>query len=351
MKCPIAFLLSLGIVLQLTSSISWADQPRLVRWEFIFETAPFASCHASTIAEGRDGLVAAWFGGPREGHPDVSIWVSRQVDGKWSAPTEVANGVQYERTDGSLHRYPCWNPVLFQPRNGPLMLFYKVGPRPSAWWGMLATSHDGGKTWSHPCRLPEQIDGPVKNKPVQLSDGSIVAGSSTENDGWRAHFERTADLGRSWQRIGPVNDGKEIGAIQPSILLLGGEKLMALGRTRQQKVFRITSDDMGRTWGPMTLTELPNPNAGTDAVTLADGRHLLVYNHTPRGRSPLNVAVSGDGETWQAALVLEEELGEYSYPAVIQAADGLVHITYTWRRQRIKHVVVDPKRLELHELP
>src|SRR5262249_29525636 len=68
-------------------------------------------------------------------------------------------------------------------------------------------------------------------------------------------------------------------------------------------------------------------------------------NHTARGRAPLNVAISRDGATWEAALALESEPGEYSYPAVIQATDGLVHITYTWKRQRIRHVVVDPARL------
>jgi predicted neuraminidase len=100
----------------------------------------------------------------------------------------------------------------------------------------------------------------------------------------------------------------------------------------------------------MTLIDLPNPNSGTDAVTLRDGRHLLVYNHTAKGRSPLNVAVSTDGDTWQAALVLENEPGEYSYPAVIQTADGLVHAVYTWKRQRIKHVVIDPAKLQLRPI-
>ena len=94
----------------------------------------------------------------------------------------------------------------------------------------------------------------------------------------------------------------------------------------------------------MTLTPLPNPSAGTDAVTLRDGRHLLVYNHTAEGRTPLNVAVSKDGRTWEPALTLEQEPGEYSYPAIIQTADGRVHITYTWKRQRIKHVVLDLER-------
>jgi alpha-L-rhamnosidase len=96
----------------------------------------------------------------------------------------------------------------------------------------------------------------------------------------------------------------------------------------------------------MTLTELPNPSAGTDAVTVKDGRHLLVYNPTPKGRTPLSVAISRDGKTWDTAHVLESGPGEYSYPAVIQTADGLVHITYTWRRERIRHVVLDPSKLK-----
>ena len=119
---------------------------------------------------------------------------------------------------------------------------------------------------------------------------------------------------------------------------------MAVGRTKQGQVFQVGSDDLGRTWGPLTATSLPNPNAGTDAVTLKDGRHLIVYNHTTKGRSPLNVAVSKDGQDWQPALVLESEPGEYSYPAIIQTADGLVHITYTWKRQRVRYVVLDPAK-------
>ncbi len=308
--------------------------------EPIFEKASFPECHASTIVETPRGLIAAWFGGTEEKHRDVGIWVSRQDGKKWSAPVEVATGKESADQD-----YPCWNPVLFQPRTGPLLLFYKVGPDPREWWGMLMTSEDAGQTWSAPRRLPAGILGPVKNKPIQLPNGDILSGSSSEQDGWRVHFERSSDLGKTWTATPPVNDDREIKAIQPSLLVHADGKLQAIGRSNRGRLFEIWSPDAGRTWGAMTLSALPNPNAGTDAVTLRDGRHLLVYNHTGKSRSPLNVAVTVDGKTWQAAAVLENAPGEYSYPAVIQAADGLVHITYTWQRRHIQHVVLDPAKL------
>lgn len=333
-----------------------ADQPVLLKTEFIYESGPYPQIHATTIAETPGGLVAAWFGGTHEKNPDVCIWVSRLVDGKWTTSVETANGVQPDGT-----RHPTWNPVLFQPKSGPLMLFYKVGPNPEQWWGEWKTSDDGGKTWSAARKLPDGFLGPIKNKPVQLANGDILCPTSNEThekpSKWAVHFERTSDLGKTWQKIGPVHDGVAIQAIQPSILFLGGDKLLALGRSRQDRVFEVRSDDGGKTWGAMTLGTLPNNNSGTDAVTLRDGTHLIVYNHiggTPGKwggkRTPLNVAASKDAKTWQAALVLESEPGEYSYPAIIQTSDGLVHITYTWKRQRVKHAIVDPAKLVLRPI-
>jgi predicted neuraminidase len=332
-----------------------APRDAIVKSEFIFESAPFPSCHASTLAETPAGLVAAWFGGTAERNPDVCIYVSRNEHGKWTDPVAVADGVGF-----ATNRLPTWNPVLFQPKNGPLLLFYKVGPSPKLWWGMMMTSADAGKTWSKPARLPAGILGPVKNKPVQLANGDLLCGSSTEGDGgWRVHFERTGDFGKTWIATPPVNDGKTIGAIQPSLLFLPDGSLAAVGRTHNDKVFQIRSRDEGRTWDAMSLLELPNPDSGTDAVTLRDGRQLLVYNHNVRtgsnnkGRSPLNVAVSTDGERWFAALVLENDPDApsgFAYPAVIQTRDGLVHITYTWERKHIKHVVVDPAGFHLRPM-
>jgi predicted neuraminidase len=341
-------------VFAMTSCQPDPNQPAVLESEFIFEAAPFPSCHASTIAETASGLVAAWFGGTAEGNPDVGIWVSRLENHRWTAPVEVANGAGF-----ATNRFPCWNPVLFQPKVGPLMLFYKVGPHPGGWWGMLMTSDDAGRTWSAPRRLPGGILGPIKNKPVQLANGDILCPSSDESRGRSVHFERTRDLGKTWQATPPVSADPAVGPIQPSILFHPDGKLQAIGRTSQGRVFEVWSDDGGRTWGKMTLTDLPNPNSGTDAVTLKDGRQLLVYNHNVRsgsnnkGRSPLNVAVSNDGREWFAALELENDPNApngFAYPAVIQTRDGLVHITYTWQRKRIKHVILDPAKLKLRPM-
>jgi len=349
---PLLSLLLFPVLLGVASA-----DPAILVSEFIYESGPYPQIHATTIEETPEGMIAAWFGGTKEKHPDVGIWVSRQVDGKWTPGVEVANGIQYTLPDGTAVRHPTWNPVLFQPREGPLLLFYKAGPTPQTWWGMLTTSTDHGKTWSTPRRLPEGILGPVKNRPLQLPDGTIVCPTSEETEDkpskWTVHFERTRDLGITWQRTPALHDGIAIQAIQPSLLTRKDGSLLAIGRTRQDHLFSLSSTDQGVTWSPIKLGTLPNNNSGTDAVTLQDGSHLLVYNHVTRLpgkwsgiRTPLNVSVSQDGETWKAALVIEKDPGEYSYPSVMQAKDGKVHITYTWKRQRVKHLVIDPAKLQ-----
>lgn len=322
----------------------------VVSREFIYESAPFPSAHASTIVETADGLVAAWFGGTEEKHPDVGIWVARHDAGRWSAPVEVANGVQADGT-----RHPTWNPVLFQPAGGPLLLFYKAGPTPRDWWGLVMASDDNGRSWSRPERLPEGVPGPIRAKPVALEDGVFLAGSSTEHDGWIVHMERftapaagggaaawTAWLAtsRAWNVSAPLNTREQFGAIQPTILVHGPEKVQILCRSRQDVITEAWSEDSGRTWSPMRATTLPNPSAGIDSVRLPDGRFLLVYNPSAGDRHALALATSPDGREWSPPVIVEEGPGEYSYPAMIVGADGRVHLTYTWRRERIRHVIV-----------
>ena len=338
------FLLSLFVSLLSTQTFcQQRSRLQIIKQEFIYDTASFASCHASTIAETPEGLIAAWFGGTREKHPDVEIWISRRLQSRWTAPISVANGIQ-----DSSKRYPCWNPVLFQYPGGPLMLFYKVGPDPVHWWGELKTSNDHGMSWSRAIRLPQGILGPVKNKPVLLKDGRLICPSSSESpDGrWQVHLEITKDFGKTWTSTGSLNDGLRYHIIQPSLLLYKNKQQL-LCRSQENRIVSLWSIDQCVSWSKPDTTSLLNPNSGTDAVTLKNGWQLLVFNPTEKtknnwggARTPLHVAISRDGMKWEEVLVLESAPGEYSYPAVIQSADGIVHITYTWNRKKIKWISV-----------
>lgn len=309
----------------------------MIRQEFVFESAPFPSCHAATLAHTRDGrLLAAWFGGKQEGAPDVAIWTSTRGADGWSRPVRVAEGEDV----------PCWNPVLHQARGGPLLLFYKVGPSPQTWTGMLLRSTDGGQTWSRPAQLPPGILGPIKNKPFELRDGTLVCGSSVESyRAWGCWVERARDHGESWSKHGPIHlEDHPAGIIQPAVFGTEDGRLVMVCRSRGiGRMVRAASRDGGRTWSEPRMIDLPQNNSGLDAVRLRDGRALLVYNHTTEGRTPLNLAVSEDmGRAWRPGPVLESEPGEYSYPAIIQAPDGRIHGAYTWRRKRIQYFTLEP---------
>jgi predicted neuraminidase len=321
----------------------YKGQDCIIRSEFLYqpEDVRFPSCHASTIAEFPGGLITAWFGGTAEKNPDVGIWISRFVNSKWSKPAEAANGIS-----ANNKRYPCWNPVLYYSGD-EILLFYKVGPSPSEWWGELTTSDDNGISWSASKKLPEGIIGPVKNKPVPVKNNILLCPSSTENEGWRVHMEMTPDNGITWKRTEALND-RNISAIQPSILLNSSGKLQMVCRSKQLRILTSWSEDNGVHWTELVPLDIPNPNSGIDAVTLKDGRHLMVYNHLTTGRNILNVAVSDDGINWKAAVLLENDAKdiEFSYPAVIQSNDSMVHITYTWKRKLIKHVVLDPRLIK-----
>lgn len=348
----------------------WAGGQTVPGGRFIFEpgSASFPASHASTIVELKGGdLMAAWFGGTHERAPDVAIWSSRCVGGVWGAPVEL------EREKD----VPSWNPVLFHTKDGRLWLYYKVGPSPGEWSAGRMFSEDEGLTWSKAERLPAGLLGPIRTKPLVLADGTIVSGSSFEAyKSWAAWVERSRDGGKSWAKIGPItisaavdeaetpaaepaagSPGLEardkgprstVGIIQPSIVPLGGRhlRMYARSRTLASKIAVADSMDEGLTWSQARFIDLPNNNSGIDAVALKDGRVVLIFNNTTRGRSPLNLAVSRDGEHFRIFATLEDAVGEFSYPAIIQAANGDLLMTYTWNRKTIKFV-----RLPVGEVP
>lgn len=316
----------------------------------IFPNDTFKACHASTIVELSAGkLMTAWFAGSNEGANDVGIWISTSDDNKWNLPVEVATGI-----DSSGKKMPCWNPVLFKTNNNKLFLYYKVGPNPREWWGMVIQSTDDGKTWTKPQPLPNGFLGPIKNKPVQISNGNILCPSSVESldtERWSIHLEITNENLTDWRKV-KIEQDTSIGVIQPTILKHLDGKLQMLCRSRQNLIFQTWSADNGFSWSKLSKTNLPNPNSGIDAATLNDGSFILVYNPLLQGndwfngRNILNVAVSHNGLDWVDVYQLEKEKdGEFSYPAVIQASDKSLHITYTDKRKNIKYVVLKLNKL------
>ena len=316
----------------------------ILKSEFIYQAneVNFPSCHASTIVETNEGLLAAWFGGTEEGDPDVCIYAASNLSGKWENPVKVAEGIQ----DGK--RFPCWNPVLFRKDNGDIVLYYKVGPNPREWWGLFKTSKDNGKTWSPEFKIPDNLLGPIKNKPVKLADGKILYPTSTETSGqWNSYLETSDQNLKNWQRI--KLDNSIYQTIQPTILSYKNATMQLLFRSKNKAIIESWSKDNGQTWTALTPTSMPNNNSGIDAVTSSDGRQFLVFNPIVKGRNKLAVAVSKDGVKWNAVVLLEDDpdpKAEYSYPAIIQTKDGLVHITYTWNRKKIKHVIIDSSILK-----
>ncbi|ASW03179.1 sialidase family protein [Paraburkholderia aromaticivorans] len=329
-----------------SSAESGNNSNAMLSTEIINPPQNIAFCHASTIAYSNGHLVAAWLAGSKEAANDVGVWVARFSGGRWSAPVRVADGLSPDRKALTVI-----NPILFSPRHGPLMLFYSRGKLPADWHPLRMISPDGGATWSEPVALGPGVSGPAKDKPVELSNGIVIAGSSTEYDGWKVHFERSMDGGNTWDVVYPPAGPRPVQAIQPAILDHGHGKLQALVRTKNGFVFSTRSRDWGKTWSALSPLDIPNSNSGLDAVTLTDGRDLIVTNPLPYvegrwDRHRLSVLISTDHQTYRSVLDLENEPNqEFSYPAIIQSPDGLVHITYTWKKIHIKHVVLDPKRI------
>ena len=310
---------------------------KLIRKEFIFnDPLPTPECHASTVITLEDGgAIAAWFGGTKEAEPDVSIWCSRRENGVWSEPKAVSPEQNIQH----------WNPVLFKTDVDTVSLFYKVGFPISDWKTMVITTRDGGRTWSSPTELVENDAsggrGPVKNKPLLISNGNILAGGSTERGAWRC-FVDVFD-GKTWQKKDiPVNapDAEKLSVIQPTLWESREGYIHALMRSNQGKIYRSDSLDFGNTWSEIYPTDMPNNNSGIDCVMTDSGTLILVCNPVSKdwgARSPLTVFTSADnGKTFEKQLDLECEEGEFSYPAVISKGNR-IFITYTYKRKKIAY--------------
>ena len=290
--------------------------------------APTPSCHAASVATITGGVIAVWFGGEKEGAADVGIFAATRREGAWGRPRRIVDDPSY----------PCWNPVLAHDADGRLYLYYRVGESPRAWWSEVVTSDDDGDSWGAPAKLRDGFLGPIKNKPVLLDDGRFLSPSSTEHDGWRAVIEVGED------ELFEIADPEGLGPIQPTIVR-NAAGFLAWCRTRSG-VLGVTRSADGLTWSALASTDLPNPNSGVDAASLADGRIALVWNPVGKAedrwggaRTPLVVSVSSDGESFEEWVRLEEGPGEYSYPSIV-ADESNLHVVYTHQRKTIAYAEI-----------
>lgn len=304
-----------------------------VRKEFVFGTdVPFAECHASTLVRLEDGtILAAWFGGTKEGCDDVTIWLSRREEGGWSAPECIT------KEEGIPH----WNPVLF-PKENTITLYYKLGHQIPYWKTMVMESRDNGKSWSGARELvpgDQGGRGPVKNKPIYASNGHTFAPASIEQGPWRCFIDVSAD-GVHWEKKHIPVGSEDVNMIQPTLWEQPEGHVHALMRSSGGRIYRSDSSDFGQSWCAAYPTSMPNNNSGLDCVLMEEGALALVCNPVEKDwgpRSPLSLFLSRDnGETFRRLMDLETEPGEYSYPAVI-AHGSCLHITYTWNRKRIAY--------------
>ena len=312
-------------------------------------------CHASTLVKLRQGgLMCCWFSGSHEGEADVAIYGARRVDDTgWSAPVKLADGAAAN-----------WNPVLFYREDGTLLLFYKQGQQIASWRTLVMESADDGVSWSEPAELvPGDVSGgrgPVRNKPIRLASGRVLAGASTEHGIWQAFADISDDDGRTWRKSSPVaianleySVGEKTaesdiavsaqtfygrGVIQPSMSQSADGGVHMLLRSSEGFIYRADSADEGETSSEAYPITLPNNNSGLDLVRLADGKLLLVCNPVAANwgmRSPLSLFASeDDGYTWSKLCDLETSKGEFSYPAII-ANENEIYISYTYDRKNI----------------
>ncbi len=319
--------------------------------EFIFKQGKyFPQCHASTVIHLANGqFLVAWFAGSYEKHDDVGIWLSRQTKGKWDAPKEVAK----------IREEPHWNPVLFQAPGGRIYLYFKVGKQIPTWESWVQYSDDLGKTWSTAYELVSGDRGgrgPVKNKPIILSDGTWLAGASHEENGEHAFVDRSTDGGKTWTATPYLVNGDSAlvnqRLIQPTLWESAPGQVHMLLRSSIGVICRSDSKDGGLTWSPVYKTSLGNPNSGIDLVKMPDGRLVLAYNPDTKDegdRAPLLLAFSTDnGATWPIKILVENgpPEDEFSYPAIISFGDSIA-LTYTWQRRNMRFWTGSLKTLKI----
>ncbi|RUL84216.1 sialidase family protein [Tautonia sociabilis] len=351
----------------LARSAEGDDAPRL-SIEDVFPPDPIQT-HAPSIVECRDGgLLASWYGDREGSEDDSAIFGARRAPGadRWTEPFLLADTPGFPDGNTSMAVAPDGRLWLFWPTiiGGSwesCLLNVRVssdfdGSGPPSWEreGVLllrpadfrdealallgdrdlrpprgAIVGPGGQREKLADPLYQRLGWANRCKPTFLPGGRIVL--PLYSDTFSISIMAISDDGgASWRASRPLLG---FGNIQPTVLRRDDGSLVAYMRENGpiDRIRVAESQDGGETWGPIGETELPNPGSGIDAVRLASGRWLLVYNDDATSRARLAVSVSDDeGRSWSPPRFLERhEAGRYQYPAVIQARDGTIHVIYS----------------------
>lgn len=330
------------------------DPEPLFESGYVTEDSPTESVHSGTLTELPDGgVLAAWFGGSREGARDVAIYASRWNGSDWSTPHVLLDRMTAER-ELRVSLRKLGNPVLFTGTDGRLWLFF-VTTSIGGWSTSsvsFKTSSDGGQHWAPARRL---ITSPFNNistlargRPVNYTDGSIGLPTYHELAGKFAEWLRISPDGEVLSKR-RISQGKL--AIQPSPVITGRRNALTLMRRvsdSPKTVLLSETNNGGQSWSKPQATNLPNPDAGIAAQFTGKGDYLLAYNHVELGRGSLDLALSTDGAKWRRIQQLE--IGtlqdEFSYPYLIRTRAGDYHLIYTWQRQRMAYARFNDAWLE-----
>jgi predicted neuraminidase len=343
-----------------------ADAPLYLE-DFIPNMPDVAAVHSPAITEMRDGtLLAVWFGGTREGARDVALYAST-LDPKtneWSAAPAI---VTQDETARETLRYikRIGNPALYTDARGRTWLFYvtvSIGG-----WSLsqinFKTTDDGAQSWTRAKQLqlvPFFNGGTlVKGQPLVYTDGTIAL-PVYRDYGDLTGFPELVRLDETGEVLDKTRIawGRRAG-IQPSIVPLAARRALCFLRDTsgaRRRVLLTKTDDAGASWATPAATDLPNPDSALMALRLADGTILLVFNNTTLGRGTLALARSNDeGASWRIVHTFEDETKpdvngtppEFSYPCLIQTRGGAIHLLYTWRRKKIKHIIFNEAWLKM----
>lgn len=326
---------------ELGFNIGGAVTPITTGGEPVFNTQPVfdsipgkVGSHAPTLTAFPDGeLLAAWYSyaGPNE-LDGAAIYTARRPAGaaQWETPA-----LHIDRPEGD------GNPVLYSEGDA-IWLFQAVVP---GGWSTarieVQRSADRGRTWSPPRALDGPLGANVRFPPVRTADGALLL-PAYDDLLQRSLFFASAD-GDTWTLRSAVATDAPYQTLQPSVVVLGSGRLLAVMRNRGSGWLWVTvSDDNGQSWAPPADAGFPNPASASALLRLADGHLILVYNDSNTSRRPLSITISADeGATWYPPRVLVDGDGAYAYPSAAQTPDGLIHVVYSHNRERIQHVTLN----------